>query len=77
MTYHALEESPRADAYLGAPGYVRAAAVRQARAFRVLRLYKRRGWNPSAVVTEYTRAREAMGVALEQWEQEESNPPLF
>lgn len=77
MTYHSLPADPLADVWADAPPYVRSAAVRKARAFRVLRLYKRRNWNPTAVVTEYSRASEELMTALDQWEFEEANPTLF
>lgn len=65
------------DPWQGAPSYVRDAARRKAKAFRVLRLYRRRGWNESAVIHEYDRATSAMVAAIDRWEHEEQNPPLF
>lgn len=77
MTYHSIPADPLSDPWEGAPAYVRAAALRKARAFRVLRLYHRRGWNPTAVVTEYSRSTEELHTALTRWEHEEANPTLF
>lgn len=77
MSYHSIVLPPREDPWGSSPPYVRQAATRKARALRVLRLYRRRGWNESAVVLEYSRATQALVDALDQWEFEESNPTLF
>lgn len=77
MSYHSVVLPPPEDPWASSPPYVRQAAVRKARAYRVLRLYRRRGWNESAAVLEYSRATEALAEALDRWEFEESNPPLF
>lgn len=77
MSFWSIPADPLSDPWQGAPPYVRSAALRKARAWRVMRLYKRRGWNPRAVVTEYSAACEGLVGALDQWEFEESNPSLF
>lgn len=77
MTYWSLPPEERTDPWLNAPSYVKRAAVRKARAFRVLRLYRRRGWNERAVAYEYSQATEQMASALDRWEHEEANPRLF
>lgn len=77
MTFHSIPADPLSDPWEGAPAYVRAAALRKARAWRVLRLYKRRGWNPRAVVAEYANASDGLLSALDRWEHQEKNPSLF
>lgn len=77
MSFHSIPADPLSDPWEDAPAYVRAAALRKARAWRVLRLYKRRGWNPRAVVTEYASASEGLHSALDRWEDRERNPLLF
>lgn len=59
------------------PADVRAALVRRARAGAALRLYRRRGWNDHAVRFQYDRAAQELAVALDRWEHQETNPPLF
>lgn len=77
MTYYSLP-APESDVVWDtAPKYVKIAATRSARAARVLRLYRRRGWNPSAVSREYSSAREELRTAIDRWEFEENNPGLF
>lgn len=66
-----------ADPWQGAPSYVREAARRKARALKVWRLYMRRGWNRSALQFEMQSATEALNAAIDRWEHEEVNPPLF
>lgn len=77
MAYHSIPIPPPDSVWDDAPSYVRSAMVRKARAWRVLRLYKRRGWNPTAVVTEYSRACDEVHIALDRWEHDELNPSLF
>lgn len=77
MSYWSIPPRQREDPWASAPPYVKAAFLRRARAYRVLRLYRRRGWNESAVVHEYDRATTAMTAAIDQWEFEERNPTLF
>ena len=77
MTYYSLP-APESDVVWDeAPAYVKMAATRSARAFRVLGIYRRRGWNPSAASREYSAAREALHSAIDRWEFEENNPALF
>ena len=59
------------------PSDVRAAMLRRGRAGAALRMYKRRGWNPSAVQYAYERASQDLERALDAWEFDESNPALF
>lgn len=59
------------------PSDVREALVARARAGAALRLYRRRGWNDSAVRFQYTRATANLARALNEWEDREANPPLF
>lgn len=77
MTYYSLP-APESDVVWDeAPNYVKMAATRSARAARVLGIYRRRGWNPSAASREYSAAREALHAAIDRWEFEENNPSLF
>lgn len=59
------------------PSDVREALTRRARAGAALRLYRRRGWNPSAVLLQYRRASADLQAALDRWEHAEQNPTLF
>lgn len=77
MTFYSIPSETPPDPWEGAPVYVRSAALRKARAWRVLRIYKRRGWNPRAAMTEYSRASEELDSALDRWEHQEMNPSLF
>lgn len=71
-----LDDFPR-DYLEGAPARVREAALRHGRALHALRVYRRRGWNPSAVELSAKRAYAALSQALEDWEHSEQNPRLF
>ena len=59
------------------PPYVREAFHRYRRSSAAVRLYRRRGWNPVAVL--YARDRDARDLedALARFEHDELNPPLF
>lgn len=59
------------------PSDVRQALVARSRAGAALRLYRRRGWNDTAVRFQYDRAAHALQVALDAWEDRETNPRLF
>lgn len=59
------------------PAAVRRALQDHARAGAALRLYRRRGWNDSAVRFQRARAAEALRVALDDWQFAEENPTLF
>lgn len=59
------------------PSDVRRALSDRARAGAALRLYRRRGWNDSAVRFQYRRAQAELDAALDRWEHQETNPPLF
>ena len=59
------------------PADVREALHARARAGAALRLYRRRGWNDSAVRFQFDRAAAALAIALDRWEDRETNPPLF
>lgn len=77
MTYHSLETAPPEDPWALAPSYVRQAALQKARSWRALLLYRRRGWNESAVRSAFDRDARALREAIDRWEFEESNPYLF
>lgn len=47
------------------------------KAARVVRLYRRRGWNESAVLYARDRARERFVAAHQEWEHRQNNPTLF
>lgn len=47
------------------------------RASAALRLYQRRGWNPSAVLFSRDRAQERLTRVLDDWAFSEENPTLF
>lgn len=59
------------------PSEVRTAIHRRGRAGAALRMYRRRGWNDSAVLVQYDRASADLEAALAAWEHAELNPPLF
>lgn len=59
------------------PADVRSALFRRARAGAALRLYRRRGWNDSAVRFQFDRAASDLAIALDRWEDRETNPTLF
>lgn len=59
------------------PSDVRQALVARSRAGATLRMYRRRGWNDSAVRFQYDRAAAALAIALDRWEDRETNPRLF
>lgn len=59
------------------PADVKRALAARARAGAALRLYRRRGWNDHAVRFQYDRAAGELASALDRWEHQEMNPPLF
>lgn len=59
------------------PTPLRAALLRQGRAVRALRVYRRRGWNESAARLECARASEQVQQLLAELEHSEQNPGLF
>lgn len=59
------------------PADVKRALVARSRAGAALRLYRRRGWNDHAVRFQYDRAAAELAIALDRWEDRETNPPLF
>lgn len=59
------------------PTDVKQALVARSRAGAALRMYRRRGWNDTAVRWEYERAATALAIALDRWEHRETNPTLF
>lgn len=59
------------------PREVRAAIRQVGRAGAALRLYRRRGWNPSAVQHQYERETRNLWAVIDAWEYREQNPPLF
>lgn len=77
MTYYSLPEEAPVVTLDQAPLYVRQALMRMQRAARVLGMYRRRGWNDTAVAHEHRRARSEFQAAVDRWEHEELNPALF
>lgn len=59
------------------PADVKQALHARARAGAALRLYRRRGWNDTAVRWQFDRAAAALAIALDRWEHAETNPRLF
>ena len=59
------------------PAPVRRQFSRYARAGAALRLYRRRGWNDSAVRLQRDRERERLREVIDEWEHREMNPRLF
>lgn len=56
---------------------VKRAAFEHARAVRAARLYRRRGWNASAVDAAVTRTSSRLSTLLQELQHLEDNPPLF
>lgn len=61
----------------GLPRYVQVQLARVGRAGAALRLYRRRGWNDSAVRLQYDREAAKLTVLLDKLEHSENNPSLF
>lgn len=59
------------------PPHIKRAAFDNARAVRARRVYRRRGWNTSAVDAAVKRTGDALGAALSELEHLENNPSLF
>lgn len=59
------------------PSDVRAAFHRVRRTADALRIYRKRGWNPSAIQHQYDRETRILQDAIDGWEDLENNPPLF
>lgn len=77
MTYYSLPDEAPVVTLDQAPAYVREALLRMQRAARALGLYRRRGWNDTAVAYTHRRARADFQAAVDRWEHEEMNPRLF
>lgn len=77
MTYYSREEPDYEDIFGLAPKYVRLAHMRLARATSALQVYRRRGWNPSAAIHAHRVAQEEFSAALDRWDHDVANPPLF
>lgn len=75
-SYHSLEHLPD-DVFDDLPFEVKRAFHSRARAGAALRLYRRRGWNDSAVRVQLARASESLERAISEWEHRELNPKLF
>nr|CRY94106.1 hypothetical protein [uncultured prokaryote] len=75
-TYHSLESLPD-DVFDDFPPDVKRAFFEHGRAIAALRLYKHRGWNDHAVRFQFDRSARRLAGALEQFEHDEFNPPLF
>lgn len=73
-----LGHEPRPDLSLDdLPPDVREALRWQARLAVALRLYRRRGWNDSALQLQYSRQTARVRALLEKLEFDEMNPALF
>nr|CRY95059.1 hypothetical protein [uncultured prokaryote] len=59
------------------PAPLRAQFARRARAGAALRLYRRRGWNPSAVSLQLDRESAALKKMLDDYAFSDANPTLF
>ena len=59
------------------PLAIREAYRRRARAGAALRLYRRRGWNASAVSVQFDRETAALRVLLDDYAFAHANPSLF
>lgn len=59
------------------PRPLREQFARRARAGSALRLYRRRGWNPSAVRLQFDRETAALKEMLDAYVFESENPALF
>lgn len=77
MGNHADLDALPGDVFDDLPGYVKVAFHEHRRAGSALRLYRRRGWNPTAVLFQWNRAKQSLQEALDRWEHEELNPRLF
>lgn len=74
--FHSLESLPD-DRFDDFPADVKRAFHEHARARAALRLYERRGWNPSAVQFSVARSRDRLTRVLDDWAFSEENPTLF
>lgn len=61
----------------GWPAHIRQQFARRARAGSALRLYRRRGWNDSAVSFQLRRETETLKRMLDDYAFSEANPTLF
>lgn len=61
----------------GAPFELRAALRARGKAIVAERVYRRRGWNTSAIRAEIARRSSQINALLDQWEDRETNPTLF
>lgn len=59
------------------PREIRAAFARRAKAGAAVRLYRRRGWNPSAVSYQLERETRALKQLLDDHAFASANPTLF
>nr|CRY96520.1 hypothetical protein [uncultured prokaryote] len=71
-----LDAFPR-DHFADYPVEIREANRRRARAFSALRLYRRRGWNDSAVRLQHDRESANLKQLLDHLVFAEENPTLF
>lgn len=71
-----LDDFPR-DLTHELPPQLRAAVARLGRTTAAVRLYRRRGWNDSAVLVARNRDRAEVQRILDELEHQEQNPPLF
>lgn len=71
-----LDDFP-ADAVDQMPREVRHAFLRARKSAKALRLYARRGWNPSAIQHQYDRETQNLRAVIDEWEHRERNPRLF
>lgn len=74
--YVGTEQFPTS-AVAGWPSDLKAAYARRARAGAAVRLYRRRGWNPRAVLYQLERERAAVATLEARYLHEYENPRLF
>lgn len=77
MSYWSLTPPLRPDEDQDMPDELKAAFRRWGRASAALRLYKRRGWNDSAVRFAFERERREVQRIIREMEHREMNPSLF
>lgn len=77
MAYYSLPLEEPVNTLDQAPLYVRQPLMRMQRASRALGIFRRRGWNDSAVAHAHRIARADFQAAVRRWEHEDLNPKLF
>lgn len=77
MTFYSRTDAPEPDYIDSLPADARLALMRWQRSISALRLYRRRGWNDSAVAFAAKRDRESFHRALNRIQFAHDNPTLF